>query len=74
MNGLGGGVRMEWAIGVGSFIAGLASGFSLKVAIDVRSKKNVSTPTAQATGGSVAQSGNVAGGHIAGGDVTTRSQ
>ena len=62
---------MEWAIGIGSFIAGLVSGFSLKVAIDVRSRKNVSTPTAKATDSSVAQSGNVAGGHIAGGNVTT---
>lgn len=62
---------MEWAIGIGIFLAGLVSGYSLKVAIDVRVKKNVSTPTAQATDGSVAQSGNVAGGHIAGGNVTT---
>ncbi len=65
---------MEWAIGIGSFIAGLVSGFSLKVAIDVRTKKNVSTPTALAKDNSVAQSGNVAGGHIAGGNVTTRSE
>lgn len=62
---------MEWAIGVGIFLAGLVSGYSLKVAIDVRVTKKVSTPTAQATDGSVAQSGNVAGGHIAGGNVTT---
>lgn len=62
---------MEWAIGIGSFIAGLFSGVTLKVAIDIRTKKNVSTPTAVAKGSSVAQSGNVAGGHIAGGNVTT---
>jgi hypothetical protein len=65
---------MEWAIGIGSFIAGLVSGFSLKVAIDVRTKKNVSMPTAVAKDSSVAQSGNVAGGHIAGGNVTTRPE
>jgi hypothetical protein len=64
---------MEWMIGVGSFLAGLVSGFSLKMVIDVRSK-NVSTPTAQAMDGSVAQSGNVAGGHIAAGDITTRPE
>jgi hypothetical protein len=62
---------MEWAIGIGSFIAGLFSGVTLKVAIDIRTKKNVSTPTAVAKDNSVAQSGNVAGGHIAAGDVTT---
>jgi hypothetical protein len=62
---------MEWAIGIGIFLAGLVSGYTLKVAIDVRVTKKVSTPTAQASGGSVAQSGNVAGGHIAGGNVTT---
>ena len=62
---------MDWAIGIGSFIAGLFSGVALKVAIDVRTKKNVSTPTAVAKDSSVAQSGNVAGGHIAGGNVTT---
>lgn len=65
---------MEWAIGIGSFIAGLATGFSLKVAIDVRSKKNISAPTADAKRGSVAQSGNTAGGHIAGGNVTTGTE
>lgn len=65
---------MEWAIGVGSFIAGLVSGFSLKFAIDVRSKKSVSTPTAKAKDGSVAQSGNTAGGHIAAGNITTGSE
>jgi hypothetical protein len=62
---------MEWAFGIGIFLAGLVSGYSLKVAIDVRVTKKVSTPTAQAKDGSVAQSGNVAGGHIAGGNVTT---
>lgn len=62
---------MEWAIGIGIFLAGLVSGYSLKVAIDVRLTKKVSTPTAQAKDGSVSQSGNVAGGHIAGGNVTT---
>ena len=62
---------MDWAIGIASFIAGLASGFTLKVAIDFRSKKNVSSSTAEAKGGSVAQSGNVAGGHIAGGNIST---
>lgn len=62
---------MEWAVGIGSFIAGLFSGVTLKTVIDVRSKKSVSSPTAVAKDGSVAQSGNVAGGHIAGGNVTT---
>lgn len=62
---------MDWAIGIGSFIAGLFSGVTLKVAIDIRTKKNVSTPTTIAKDSSVAQSGNVAGGHIAGGNVTT---
>lgn len=62
---------MEWAVGIGSFIAGLVSGFSLKFAIDVRTRKRVSSPTAIATEKSVAQSGNVAGGHIAGGNVTS---
>jgi hypothetical protein len=62
---------MEWAIGVGSFLAGLVSGYSLKFVIDVRTKKIVSSPTALATDSSVAQSGNVAGGHIAGGNITT---
>ncbi|WP_146144799.1 hypothetical protein [Phreatobacter cathodiphilus] len=62
---------MEWAIGVASFLAGLVSGFSLKLAIDVRNRRNVSAPTAAANDGSVAQSGNFAGGHIAAGNVTT---
>lgn len=62
---------MDWAIGIGSFLAGLFSGIALKIAIDVRTKKNVSTAKAVANDSSVAQSGNVAGGHIAGGNVTT---
>jgi hypothetical protein len=65
---------MEWAIAIGSFVAGLVSGFTLKIAVDVRSKKNVSTPTAMAKDASVAQSGNVAGGHIAGGNITTGAE
>jgi hypothetical protein len=65
---------MEWAVGIGSFVAGLVSGFTLKVAIDVRSKKNVNAPTATAKDASVAQSGNVAGGHIAGGNITAKPE
>lgn len=65
---------MEWLVGIGSFIAGLFSGVMLKIAIDVRTKKSVSTPNSIAKDSSVAQSGNVAGGHIAGGNVTTRHE
>lgn len=62
---------MEWLVGIGSFIAGLFSGVMLKIVIDVRTKKSVSAPSSIAKDSSVAQSGNVAGGHIAGGNVTT---
>jgi len=57
---------MDW-VAVGSFIAGLAGGYTIKAAITVRSNK--STGSASASGASVAQSGNVAGGHVAGRDV-----
>lgn len=70
-----GGNSVEWwgYIAVG-YAFGAASGWSVKVALDYRSRKNVSSGTATARDHSVAQSGNIAGGHIAGGDVNTRDK
>ncbi|RYF42784.1 MAG: hypothetical protein EOO38_19390 [Cytophagaceae bacterium] len=57
---------MNW-IAVGTFIAGLIGGYTIKAVLNIRSNK--SHGDAKARGRSVAQSGNVAGGHIAGRDV-----
>jgi len=62
---------MEWIIAAAIFVAGLFSGYAIKVGLDVRSKKSVRSPIASAKDRSVAQSGNVAGGHIAGGNIHT---
>ena len=50
------------------FLAGIASGYALKFVVDVRGS------SARAKNNSVAQSGNKAGGHIAGGDVNTHEK
>jgi len=57
---------MDW-LAIGSFVAGLASGYTIKAVMTVRS--NRSKGDARASNHSVAQSGNVAGGHVAGRDV-----
>lgn len=57
---------MDWAA-VATFVIGLVGGYTIKAVFDIRSNKN--TGDARAKGSSVAQSGNVAGGHIAGRDV-----
>jgi hypothetical protein len=63
---------MDW-VAVGSFFAGLIAGYTVKVVVDVRANKSVGQAHAEASEGSVAQSGNVAGGHIAGGNIKTDS-
>ncbi len=60
-----------WGYTAVGYALGAASGWSVKVALDYRSRKNVNTGTATARDHSIAQSGNTAGGHIAGGDVNT---
>ncbi|WP_150295564.1 hypothetical protein [Sphingobium estronivorans] len=57
---------MDW-VAVGSFVAGLIGGYTIKAVMTIRSNK--SSGKAEASGASVAQSGNVAGGHVAGRDV-----
>lgn len=57
---------MNW-VAVATFIAGLLGGYTIKAVLNIRS--NRSHGSARARGKSVAQSGNVAGGHIAGRDV-----
>lgn len=57
---------MDW-LAVCTFIAGLIGGYSIKAVMIVRSNKNAGI--AEASGSSVSQSGNVAGGSIAAGDV-----
>lgn len=57
---------MDW-VAVGTFVAGLVGGYTIKSVMTIRSNK--SHGNAKASGKSVAQSGNVAGGHIAGRDV-----
>lgn len=64
---------MDW-VAVGTFVAGLLGGYTIKTVVDSRSNKISGRPSAQASGGSVAQSGNVAGGHLAGGDIKTNSK
>jgi hypothetical protein len=59
---------MDW-VAIGSLLAGLAGGYTIKAAVDVRANKSTGRARAVATGKSVAQSGNVAGGHIAGGNI-----
>ena len=62
---------MDWTA-VGTFVAGLFGGYTIKSVIDNRSNKIGGRQQATASNDSVAQSGNVAGGHIAGRDVKTR--
>jgi hypothetical protein len=64
---------MDW-VAVGSFVAGLFAGYTVKVAIDIRANRSRIRAIARATDGSVAQSGNVAGGHIAGGNIKIESK
>lgn len=60
---------MDLASALGGFVAGLVSGYTIKIAIDVRgNKQHVSTSVKNADGSTI-QSGNVAGGHIAGGNI-----
>ena len=65
---------MEWIVSAAIFVAGFVSGYTIKVAVDVRTKKSVQSPVSTATDHSVAQTGNVAGGHIAGGDIHTETK
>jgi hypothetical protein len=64
---------MNW-VAVGSFVAGLFAGYTIKVAIDIRASSSRNKAAARATDSSVAQSGNVAGGHIAGGNIQIESK
>lgn len=57
---------MDW-VALGSFFAGLLGGYTIKAVMTIRTDK--SSGNAKASGKSVAQSGNVAGGHIAGQDI-----
>ena len=63
---------MEWIVAAAIFAAGVLSGYTIKVVIDVRSKNRNSNNKASSRENSVTQSGNKAGGHIAVGDITTR--
>lgn len=62
---------MDWTA-VGTFVAGLLGGYTIKAVIDNRSNKIAGRQSATASNGSVAQSGNVAGGSISGRDVNTK--
>jgi len=59
-------MTMDW-LALGTFIAGFFGGYSVKAVLNLRS--NRSSGSAEASDSSVAQSGNVAGGNIAGRDV-----
>lgn len=59
---------------IGIFIAGLIGGYAIKFVIDIRMNKSSGSSKATATDGSVSQSGNTAGGHIAGGNIKTGSE
>jgi len=65
---------MVWIIGIVSYVAGVLSGYAIKLSVDVRTRKSVRSPVATAEDGSIAQSGNVAGGHIAGGNIHTKTK
>lgn len=64
---------MDW-VAVGSFVAGLIGGYAIKAVVDIRSGKSAGRAKATATDNSIAQSGNVAGGHIAGGSIKIDSK
>jgi hypothetical protein len=64
---------MDW-VAVGAFVAGLIGGYTIKIAVDIRASRTSVNAAACATDGSVAQSGNVAGGHIAGGNIKIDSK
>jgi hypothetical protein len=68
-----GGSDMNW-VAVGSFFAGLVGGYTVKIVVDIRANKSVGQAYAEASDESVAQSGNVAGGHIAGGNIKIDSK
>lgn len=65
---------MDWASAIGGFITGLVSGYTIKLAIDIRRSSRRSTGSIENSPGSVVQSGNVAGGHIAGGSIRSDSK
>lgn len=62
---------MDWTA-VGTFVAGLLGGYTIKSVIDNRSNKIGGRQQAFASNDSVAQSGNVAGGDIAGRDTKAK--
>lgn len=64
---------MEWAISVGIFLAGLLSGYTIKVVVDLRVNTGNRALRSDAHDRSVAQTGNKAGGHIAGRDVNVEN-
>ncbi|MDB5600835.1 MAG: hypothetical protein JWN71_2879 [Xanthobacteraceae bacterium] len=64
---------MDW-VAIGTFVAGLLAGYTIRVAIEIRTSKKSINSTVRATHGSVVQSGNTAGGHIAGGNIKTDSK
>ena len=61
---------MDWGSAIGGFIAGLVGGFAFKVVIDARRSTNINRSEQDSSQGSVSQSGNLAGGDIAGRDIT----
>ena len=60
---------MDWAIGVGIFLAGLVSGYTIKVVVDFRVNSGNRSPSSEANDRSVAQTSNKVSGHMAGRDV-----
>lgn len=62
---------MDWTT-IASFVAGLVSGFTLKIIIDVQVRRSSQAISADARHGGVAQSNNRAGGDVIGGDKAGR--
>ena len=61
---------MDWTT-IASFLAGLASGFALKIVIDLRLSRT-SRDTSSADRGGISQTGNRAGGDVMAGDKAGR--
>lgn len=63
---------MDWGSAVGGFVAGLVGGYTLKIAVDSRRTTKIDRSVRDDSQGGVTQTGNFAGGDIAGRDVNKR--
>ena len=65
---------MDWPSVIGGFIAGLFGGFALKIAIDARRNTSIRRSKRNDSQGTVSQTGNFAGGDLAGRDINKRPE